>query len=235
MMTHRYRFALPALLLLVLGLALFSAACSGNDDNTSATKESTNSTAESGSTAGSDATKAGATTKATTKSGNGTSATGSDEQFVSGMCKAAKTFVDKLTKDMASVTPSATAESLDDLGTFFEEFFGNIGPAFEQFAKDFKQLKPPKDLAQWHADATTKIDAAAKALKDGKFDDPALQALGDNTIPEIPADINDRLEKIAKDNADCKELDTFSNDSSGGIFGNLGGDSGSNSLATATP
>lgn len=229
-MTHRFRFALPALLMLVLGLGLFAAACGGDDDNTdnSGSNDSTStaksdSTAKSGSTAKSDS-----TAKTTAKSGNG-GATGSDEQFVSGMCKAAKTFVTKLSADMDKITPSATAESLDDLGKFFESFFGNLAPAFEQFAKDFRNLKPPKDLQQWHSEAATKLDAAAKALKDGNFDDPALQDLGDSAIPEIPADINDRLEKIAKDNKDCKELDAFSPDS-GGLFGGLGSD-----LATPTP
>lgn len=217
-MTHRFRFALPAFLMLVLGLGLFAAACGGDDDNSS----------NSGNNGSTSTAKSDSTAKTTAKSGNG-GATGSDEQFVSGMCKAAKTFVDKLSADMDKITPSATAESLDDLGKFFEAFFGNLAPAFEQFAKDFRNLKPPKDLQQWHADAATKLDAAAKALKDGKFDDPALQDLGDSAMPEIPKDINDRLEKIAKNNKDCKELDAFANNS-GGLFGGLGSD-----LATPTP
>ncbi|MCZ2108903.1 MAG: hypothetical protein LC118_04960 [Dehalococcoidia bacterium] len=228
-MTDRFRFALlPAMLMLVLGLGLFAAACSGDDDNSGGSGDrgdSAASTTGAGSTA-----KPGSTTKSekTARPNNG-GATGSDEEFVSGMCKAAQTFVTKLMGDMDKVTPSATAESLDDLGKFFEAFFVNLAPAFEQFARDFKNLKPPKDLKEWHANAVTQMDAAVKALKSGKFDDPSIEGLGDNMFPEMPKAIKDRLEKIAKNNPDCKELDEFSDDGSS-IFGSLGP-----GLATATP
>ena len=172
-------------------------------------------------------------------SSGGARATGSDQEFAKGLCVAGQHFLDKMTKGFATPpSNSSTPASMDDLGNVFAAFFLNLAPAFEGLAKDFKALKPPKDLAQWHADAAAKLDAAVKALKDGKFDDPALNDLGSDAIPPLPQDVQDRLDKAAANIKECQDLDKLSNSTGEGtsMFGGLVGGSGDSSPSkTPTP
>ncbi len=165
-------------------------------------------------------------------------ATGSDQEFVKGLCLAGQHFVDKMMKDLGGAgTTTATPASIDDFGNVFAAFFLNLAPAFAGLAQEFKALKPPKDLAQWHADAAAKLDAAAKALKAGKFDDPALNDLGNDAIPPLPQDVQDRLEKVSADIKECQDLDKLSSSAGGdtGMFGGLIGGGANSSAPAKTP
>lgn len=160
--------------------------------------------------------------------------TGSDKEYVKGICLAGGHFIDRLMKGFDTPTGTATA-SLDDFGNAFASIFLNLTPAYETLAKEFKALKPPKDLADWHKDAVAKMDAAVKALKAGNFDDPAVQDLGGDAMPAMPKDAQDRLQKIAEDTKECKDLEAKGNSDGGttSIFGGLIG--GGDATETPTP
>jgi hypothetical protein len=164
-------------------------------------------------------------------------ATGSDQEFMKGLCLAGQHFIDKMLKGFSTPANSSTAASMDDLGNAFASFFLNLAPAFEGLDNEFRALKPPKDLAQWHADAVVKMDAAVKALKAGNVDDPALQGMGNDAIPPLPQAAQDRLQKDSADIKECKDLDKMNNSdgTSSSIFGGLTSGSGSDASATATP
>jgi hypothetical protein len=134
--------------------------------------------------------------------GGGKAGTGSDEAYVAGLCKAANKASDAL--DAAS--PSATP---DDLGSALGAVFASLAPAMEQFAADFAKLNPPSDIADWHANTSKQLTAGAKALKDGNFDDPALDAITGNPTANMPAAARDRLKAIADASPDCKDLALF--------------------------
>ncbi len=129
-------------------------------------------------------------------SGGSTSgATGSDEKFVADICKAGAQFskdLEKATADLASVTdPKKAAEKLAD--------------PFEDFANAFQKAKPPKDLKDWHSDASDKLDDAVAALKKGDLEADIFTQ--DEPFPDPPKDAADRLSKIADNNKDCQDAD----------------------------
>ena len=180
---------------------------------------------------------AGALFAACSSSDGGTKATGSDQEFAKGLCVAGQHFLDKMLKGFSTPSSSSTATSMEDFGNAFASLFLNLAPAFEGLDKEFKALKPPKDLAQWHTDAVVKMDAAVKALKAGNLNDPALQDVGNDAMPPLPQDAQDRLQKVSADIKECKDLDAMGNANGGSssIFGGLiGGDSGG-AAATPTP
>jgi hypothetical protein len=129
-------------------------------------------------------------------------ATGSDEAYVKDICAAAAKMAKELDKISAGPTPSDPSKA-------FEAVFKSMSGPIDTFAKDFAKAKPPKDLAQWHADTAKQLSALAKALKDGKFDDPALNSLGDSPLPDMPKDAEARLDKLAKNVDGCKDADVF--------------------------
>ena len=125
-------------------------------------------------------------------SGRGSGGTGTDEKYVASICKAGAEFataMEKLSKDLASEK---------DL----EKAAEKAAEPFEDFAKAFAKANPPKDLKEWHDDASDALDKAVKGLKDGNFD-----ALGDELMPDPPKDISDRLTKVADKNKDCQDAD----------------------------
>ena len=122
----------------------------------------------------------------------GSGGTGTDEKYVASICKAGAEFataMEKLSKDLASEK---------DL----EKAAEKAAEPFEDFAKAFAKANPPKDLKEWHDDASDALDKAVKGLKDGNFD-----ALGDELMPDPPKDISDRLTKVADKNKDCQDAD----------------------------
>jgi len=147
------------------------------------------------------------------KSGTGT---GSDDEFVKGLCEATSRFAADFEKAFAGPTP-------EDFAKAIELLFKSIGAPFQRFSDSFSKLKPPPDLADWHRDASQKLAAATKALKDGNFADPSLAALSDNPVPEMPAGAQQRLEAIAAKTGACKGFDPFTGQGGSGGFGGSGG------------
>ena len=125
--------------------------------------------------------------------GGGGGGNGSDEDFVDGLCGAFKDFEDDFTKIFANPA---------DLGDE-EDAAKAMAEPFENLAKAFGDLNPPKDLEDWHKDASDALDDAAKQLKDGNFDEGIFAE--ESPIEEPPQAAQDRLEKLINDNEDCKD------------------------------
>lgn len=127
-------------------------------------------------------------------SSSGSSGTGSDEQYVASVCKAMAKFSDSLTA--ATKDPSKLSNP-DDAVKVFQ------GP-FDQLIKDMKAAKPPKDVKEWHDKAVAIFQKATDDLKKNKD----LSAITDaETPPSPPKAVQDRLQKIADKNPDCKKAD----------------------------
>lgn len=128
-------------------------------------------------------------------SGGSSGGTGSDEKFVSDICKAGANFSESITKLLSdpsklsdeSAAAKAMAEPMSD------------------FANAFAKAKPPKDLKEWHDDASDKLKEAADALKKGDMNADIFTQ--DEPFPDPPKDAADRLSKIADGNKDCQEAD----------------------------
>ena len=149
----------------------------------------------------------------------------SDTAFVTGLCNAAKSFGDDVQKSLAGPTPT-------DLGAALAAFFESIGPALQRFSDTFAKLTPPADLNEWHRESAEKLATAAKALKDGKFDDPSLDSLSQSPIPDMPEDARTRLQAVAAKVDACKDQPIFADPASNtnGGFSAFGG-SGTPTLA----
>lgn len=120
---------------------------------------------------------------------------GSDEAFVGGLCDAFLTFstdLDKLFKD-----PSKLADEEDAAKAFAEPF--------ADLAKAFDKLKPPKDLQDWHDEASDALNKVAKDLKAGNADSEVFAS--DSPFPDPPKEAGDRLSKVAEKNKTCQEAD----------------------------
>jgi len=204
------RFRSFACMVLVALLMPLVAACSSKRDS--------GTTPPSGSTAS----RTAAGTVAT-----GKVQTGSDAEFVKGVCVAAQAFVDQVTKDTQSaLTPQpgakGTPAATPDFGSAFIALFQAIAPAYGKFADQMSKLKPPPDLADWFQQAQPQMAAAAKALKDGNFDDPSLKNLSTNPFPAIPDGPRTRLQGVAAKTKECDGLDAFSPEGSSSGFGGSG-------------
>ncbi|MCZ2108009.1 MAG: hypothetical protein LC118_00295 [Dehalococcoidia bacterium] len=121
------------------------------------------------------------------------SGTGGDEQYVATICKAAVKMQDSMDKvDLTKI------ESVDDAVKAM------TGP-LDQFIKDIKNAKPPKDAKEYHEAVVKKMSDAVASLKKDK--DAAAFGEGFGDMPEPPAAVKERLQKVAKDNADCQKAD----------------------------
>lgn len=114
---------------------------------------------------------------------------GSEEDFVSDLCKIGAQFA----KDIDEAEAPTDPEDLDSLTE-----------PFEKFAEDFGDLNPPSDLEDWHSEASKSLDDLVKKLKDGDFE--AL-AEADEPFPDLPEDARERYEKLAEDDEDCQEAE----------------------------
>jgi len=75
--------------------------------------------------------------------------------------------------------------------------------------KSFKAAKPAADLKQWHSDSSKSLDEAVAALKKGNTNAAIFQQ--DSPFPEPPKGAEERLSKIAANNADCQKSELFTN------------------------
>ena len=121
-------------------------------------------------------------------------ATGSDTQYVADICKATKKFSDDLDKVMKD---AASLKNPDDIAKKF------TGP-FEDFSNAFAKAKPPKDLKDWHAQTSKNLKDLVAKLKKGDAATLA-SAFDSNPIGDPPKEAQDRLQKAAANNKDCKD------------------------------
>lgn len=141
---------------------------------------------------GGDDSSSGPSSSGPSKSGN--IATGSDENYVADLCKATKKFSD----DLAAATKDPDKlQGADDIGKL-------LGPPFEAFAKSVAKAKPPSDLKDYHSQVVKTLNDAAAKIKTSN-DLSALSSLGDTSFPEPPQAAQDRLQKVADKNNDCKD------------------------------
>jgi hypothetical protein len=122
----------------------------------------------------------------------GSSGSGSDEDFVSAICKAGLKFskaMDSLEKDLKNETD-------------FSKIAEKASEPFNDFANDFAKAKPPSDLKEWHKTTSDGLKAAAKGLEDGDF-----EALTDSLDLTPPEDAAERISKAAEGNKDCDEAE----------------------------
>lgn len=118
--------------------------------------------------------------------------TGTDEAYVSSVCKAMLKFSDSLN----AMDPTKLKSEDDAIKAI-------TGP-FDQLLKDLKAAKPPKDVKSYHDEVVATFQKANDQIKKNKD----MSALTDAETPEPPpAAIKDRLQKIADKNADCKKAD----------------------------
>jgi hypothetical protein len=127
---------------------------------------------------------------------------GTDEEFVVGLCQGISKFAASMEKSLAGPTPA-------DFGEAFAQIFKAMVKPTQEFAADFAKLKPPPDLVEWHKKTSQQLSAAAKALKEGKLDDPALEGLSESPIPDMPAAAQQRLAPMAREAAGCKDQNPF--------------------------
>ena len=125
-----------------------------------------------------------------------------DAAFVSGLCKSASTLSASVEKSFSGPTPAGLGEALVQL-------LKALVQPMQQFSADFDKLHPPSDLADWHKQTSAQLSAAAKALRDGKYDDSSLQGLSTSPIPDMPEAARQRLESIAAKTGACKQANPF--------------------------
>src|SRR6185295_9047212 len=68
----------------------------------------------------------------------------------------------------------------------------------------------------WHKKTAKQLSDAAKALKSGNLDDPALAGRGDSPVPDMPEKPRDRLKALADKTKECGELNPFDESSGNG-------------------
>jgi hypothetical protein len=157
--------------------------------------------------------------------GGGDGGDGDDQAYVTGLCKGIAEFGDGVDEALAGPTPA-------DIGEAFEQIFKAMAKPLDEFSKTFAKLEPPSDLAEWHEKTEKQLAAAAKALKDGDLDDPALDAISDNPVPDMPEKPRQRLAALASKTKDCGELNPF-DESSGGSSGFSGSEKPTQALKDA--
>jgi hypothetical protein len=127
---------------------------------------------------------------------------GSDQAYVTGLCKGISQFSDAMDAALSGPTPT-------DIGQAFAQIFEAMAKPLQQFSDSFAKLKPPSDLADWHKRTAQQLSDAAKALKSGNLDDPALAALGDSPVPNMPDGPRERLKTLADKTTECGKTNPF--------------------------
>lgn len=159
----------------ILAIALF-AACGGGDDDDDD---------------GEDGSGDGGSSSNNPLGGGSGGGTGSDEKYVGDLCKATL----KLTNAFQSINPA-------DLGDE-SKIFDILEKPYEEFVDAMEDAKPPKDLKDYHDEALRQFRAALKAIEDE--DQEELDRIFDAELPDPPAGVEERLDKVARDNKDCAD------------------------------
>lgn len=117
---------------------------------------------------------------------------GNDDDFVRGLCEASsalRTGVEKAVKDGATSTdPNKVVELL--------------AVPVDAFVKAFDDLNPPKDLKDWHEEATSQLRQTAETFRTEKKL-TALATFNDSPVPNPPDAARARLETAAADIPEC--------------------------------
>ena len=127
------------------------------------------------------------------------SGTGSDEDYVSSLCKS----FGGLVKDFEKL--SADPKFIEAVVSNPEKMGEKLAEPYEKLANSFAKAKPPKDLQDWHRTTAKSLSDTAKTLKDGG----SLEDIpdSDSAFPDMPAGPEERLSKVAEKNKDCQEAE----------------------------
>jgi hypothetical protein len=87
---------------------------------------------------------------------------------------------------------------------FDEQSLEAFAKPFREMAEDLADAKPPKDLKEWHEGMVAAMNDLVKTLESGDVDSALAE---DVEYPDMPADAQERLAKLAAENEDCKALE----------------------------
>jgi hypothetical protein len=125
--------------------------------------------------------------------------TSSDETYVAAVCSAGAQFFKDIEKAQAAALKSIDDPSSDEAEKIAAKA---MAEPVATFAKNLRRATAPKDVKKYHDEMVSNLDKAAKGLKDG--DMGALSAMD---MSDAPADVSDRLDKLASANKDCIAAD----------------------------
>jgi hypothetical protein len=125
--------------------------------------------------------------------GDATVGTSEDRQFVSAVCSAYGAFAAAVERGLRNPSEIRRPEDLT------ERFAG----PFDELARAFQRARPPRDLREWHAQASAELAQIADRLRRGNLD--AAASLGSNPIPALPAAAAARLEEVALNTRVCTD------------------------------
>ncbi|MEO8540483.1 MAG: hypothetical protein ABI577_12150 [bacterium] len=117
---------------------------------------------------------------------------GNDEGFVRGLCEASSALragIQQAGKDGATSTEPGKAVDL------------MVAPV-DAFVKSFGDLNPPKDLNDWHSDATKQLKQTADTFRAEKKL-TVLASFNDSPVPDPPAAAKARLQTVATGVSEC--------------------------------
>lgn len=204
---------IAALVLLPALLSFAFIACGGDDDDGGAAISRDNGSNSGGSSGSNSSSGSNASSSSDDKkddsgdikpSGN----TGSDEAYVSDICKGFSEYMDGIASALSGVdiTDPDYEKKLNE----------KLTNPIKAVAKVFADADPPSDLKDWHADVVAAFNQMVKSLEAGDYD-----ALEDDSLefPDMPAGAEERLSKIAENDADCKAL----SEDGLGVFDTAGG------------
>jgi hypothetical protein len=126
--------------------------------------------------------------------GGGGGGTGNDRDYVAAICKAQLGFFQDLEKAIDEATGDETEEQVVEI----------LAPALDRWVANIRNARPPADIRDYHNEVVRVAADAVNRIKETKSVD-ALDTL--DSIPEAPAAVRDRLNAVAQENADCREVD----------------------------
>lgn len=205
---RKRKWVMAAFATALIGAGMLFAACGGDDDSSSPGTKS-DSKGETTAPAGDATAKSDAQsepTKPKSDDGGSSVATGGDEKYVSDMCKAGSKMTAAFEKAMTEIFAGTGADDDDpDTDAMMAAFFS----PFEDLVKDMEKAKPPKEIAGWHDQSLKQMKALVQDMKDGNFDESSLLYDDRAEFPELPANVEERFNKIAEKLPECEGLGMF--------------------------
>ena len=115
-----------------------------------------------------------------------------DESFVRDLCGATTQLQSGLATALAdSRTQTDPAKAVEVLV-----------PPLDAFVKAFEDIRPPKDLDEWHESSTTQLRASVDKFETEKTLS-SLEGFGDSPVPDLPAAAKLRLRETGDRIEEC--------------------------------
>lgn len=117
---------------------------------------------------------------------------GTDDAFVADVCSAYRRFRDELNAALKDTSGIKTADDLTK----------RVAQPLTKLSTSFANVRVPKDLTEWHTQASAELTRLASRIAEGRLD--AAAELGQNPIPPPPEAAIARLQPLTAANSDCK-------------------------------